>query len=491
MRSNLVAFLFAVVTVAVFAPRSAFAQKYVGIENWRYVPTDEKFWKEFTAKLDEGDLATAAKLTDIQLDGSQKPLEKTEAKMAQILVWEKAGQNVLAFHLSLEMIESSAGNMPGLQALVVAERLARTYGFDLTEARRIVNIGTFTEVPDRVMPFVSYLVAFDNFSRGYTEWAARHEAQLKDDSYWGALYHSQQLLAQLGTAPDEVGLIRLQAMRDKVKVFPSLKTNLDIQIARVLHRLKMYDAADKMYGSLDLSGRNYGRLLFERSWVRYNLLDYSVSLGLLESLKAPFFLVATDPEQYILAMIELRDLCHYPAVRKLTKEFTEVFGDTLKDIKTGKSLEKIPMLIRMVAQKMPYQLGADEISQLKNERRALAKNEKMIPRDLTGPAEERLDRLEKILSGRLARNAEDEFKAEAERLVTMNEQVKLIEYVSDLDEYRLSQLFEMRAYESEKAEKHATDGLFWPFVGEYWRDEMSNYRVLISDRCHTGKKEVR
>jgi hypothetical protein len=97
-------------------------------------------------------------------------------------------------------------------------------------------------------------------------------------------------------------------------------------------------------------------------------------------------------------------------------------------------------------------------------------------------------RLEKILRTRFIRRSQDQLRSEAERLLDANEHVRLLEYVSDLDEYRLQRAFENRDYKSERADNYAIDRLFWPVTNERWNDELTRYHVLIDDRCHPKEK---
>jgi hypothetical protein len=41
----------------------------------------------------------------------------------------------------------------------------------------------------------------------------------------------------------------------------------------------------------------------------------------------------------------------------------------------------------------------------------------------------------------------------------------------------------IKSYEAEKIEKFKFDKLFWKNNGEFWLDELNDFRVLIDSRC--------
>jgi hypothetical protein len=96
------------------------------------------------------------------------------------------------------------------------------------------------------------------------------------------------------------------------------------------------------------------------------------------------------------------------------------------------------------------------------------------------------------LQGRVEYAMKGDLRKQADGFLASWDQVKLLEYISKLDEYRIKQVFEERSYEATKADTRSFDILCWPVSGEYWREEFKSYRMILSDRCEApGKRGAR
>lgn len=467
----------------------AFAQFYKPIDNWTYLPTDETFWSEATKSADAGDFANAWSAADGKLKKAQG-LEKAEAELAQAQTLEKMGLNVLAYHRYLALIETYPGSAPGLQALVRAEKLLIQYDYDMDAIIRILNVGNFTDVAKESQSFVAYAVLVSDLRRHLKSWSTQWEKGLDENSYWAIQYDLQKLLlAYNKKALNREFLEELDDLRERAVKFPKLVAFIDFQRARTLFAIGKIEDAEALYLGMTVRNREFGRSVFERAWIKYVQRDYSLSLGLIEALKTPFFADAQDPEHFILSMVVYRDLCHYPAVRKLAAEYYKIYNPVADHIKALKPLEENRILVKLMAQRGAFYASAEEITRLDAELGQLVVNSWKLGGDTVGKLTNNGKELKKILIARLHRKAGPQLKAEAERVLRTTEQVKLLEYLSDLDEHRFGQMFENRTYQSKDAETFAIDQLYWPVAGEFWWDEIKNYRVLIWDRCKAGKAD--
>jgi hypothetical protein len=476
--------------IVLFLAQASFAQKYSVLKEWTYRPLRPTFWEKFEKKLNSGELSTAILYTEEEL-GKTRDLEKAEVEYAQVLTLKKMNQTVLAYHRALDLMEKAPGSMPSLGALQVVDQLAQTEDHDLSDAKRIINSGTFKEVPHENIPFVQYLVTYDLRERNYKTWTDNSEKNIPENSFWSVFYQSQDFILNLPNEITPETLSQWQALREKATPYPRLLKILQFEEARFFHKLKKFDKANELYSSMKLTGRDYGTALFERSWSLYGMKQYSESLGLLQNLKSQTLRLSIDPESYLLAMSIYRDLCHYPAVRIVKKDFYKTFAPTIKAIRAGAPLDQDSVLVRMTAQRGPWQVSADEIAQLKVQEKDLKKDLINLNKNFVAKISTEQQQLDALLIRRLNHASAEGFKKSAELLLQTLEQVKLLEYIADLDEYRLGRADENRDYASDKADINATNGLFWKVDGESWSDEMGSYQAVITDRCKAEPKARR
>lgn len=462
------------------------AQQYRALPDWKYRAINQDFWDDFEAAMKNKNLTAAFALVSERQDHA-KSLERVELELATILILQERGQTVLAYHRALSLMERAPGSMPALRALGVVDELAQREDFDLTEIQRLANIGNFNEAPAERIPLLSYLVILENKDAAKKKWAKSAEPGLNPNSYWGVLYEIQKTVVNLPEKPDERDLVTWKVLAKRAEKFPTLKTKMLLQEARFLQSLNQSKEALEIYAALKPTGREFGREMFERAWNLYNLKQYSTSLGLLQTLKSSSMRMAIEPEIYILAMIAYRDLCHYPAVHIMRNQYLSVFGSTLEKIKAGTALEDLPILAHLVAQAEPWSKMANEITLLKTQLNAL-NSTTPYPEQFGLQLNAESKELEKILIQRLKLRSRPELRRQAERLIALTEQMQLLEYISDLQEYKLNPTLDDRTYRSEKATATGGNGLFWAVDGEDWKDEFGTFKVLVSDRCPVRKR---
>jgi hypothetical protein len=465
---------------------SVTAQQYRALPAWQYRAVNQDFWDDFEAAMKAKKLNAAIDLV-IERQEKAKSLERVELELAMILIMQEKGQTVLAFHRALSLVERAPGSMPALQAWSVINQLAQSEDFDLKEMQRLANIGNFNEAPADLISLFSYLIILENKDAAKTKWARSAVSGLDSESYWGVLYDMQKFVVNLQVEPSEQDLAAWRKLMQRAEKYPRLRTKMRLQEARFLQSLQQSAEALEIYISMGSNGREFGREMFERAWNLYNLKQYSSSLGLLQTLKSSSMRMAIEPEIYILAMVAYRDLCHYPAVHIMRTQYLSVFGSTLEQIKAGAPLEDMPILAHLVAQTEPWSLLANEITLLKVQVDSLS-SLKPFPENYMVQLNAESKELEKNLVQRLKLRSRPELQHQAERLIALTEQMQLLEYISDLQEFKLSPTLDDRTYRSEQAKASASNGLFWAVDGEDWKDDLGTFKVLVSDRCPVRKR---
>lgn len=469
------------------------AQTWTAIENWKYIPLDDAYWNQYE-NISEKKITSAtldftfekAKDKDINvLDDAEYYISLADSLVA-------SGYRQAGFNIYFAIVKRHPGtflsqkSLVGISSLIASDETL-TDEYDEEELSRLINQAAFKDVPESVLGLVSYYSTVDDFSRKLNKWAQLTLKNLKKEHYWTdriQYYYAIQLYAQNKIDQAE---LELKNLAEKPQLSAKLKWRVQLQRARIYFEQKKFSLAEEIYKNYKFPPRIFGKVLLERAWTQFYLKEYSTALGLLESLKAPTFNFASDPEQYILAMVIYRELCHYPKVVKLAEEFQNKFKSTYNLIVSNKPLKDNLVLVWQTIFKPGYREPSDVIDSIFKERELLSKvisqkDTSVAAQLIYGQYQSRKVDLEK----RLERFMKKDISDQANQFLGTWDQIKLAEYISKLDEFRIKPMFENRRYVANTEELKSFNKLFWPVTGEYWRDEFENYQVILSDRCDGG-----
>lgn len=279
--------------------------------------------------------------------------------------------------------------------------------------------------------------------------------------------------------------------------------------------------AIKYWNKVDAGGPFWLDALFEESWARFWLGDYERVLGNIHTLDAPYFPRSYFPEAGILKSLVYYLNCHYTDAETLTFRFQQTWQpyrddllklrerfrdedpasvgvELLKSIRDGRDEPgprdgkpgvRLPYRLRRLAEMTLTDRDLSRhlqyIQMLDDEHRKI---ERMPPSFRDSALGEELK--EGILL------AHDLALQNANELARERIQRKL----SELDDHLLSSrrlLLDIASARKRRPEVGATatddghiraldDGdehVLWPFTGEYWRDELGQYKQVITSKC--------
>lgn len=468
----------------ILTPLMGHAQVYESVASWRYVAVDAKFWDSLEESRQKKDFPTILELAMAKQKNAKTDLEKAEADYVIATACMDLGYFYCAYDSALAVLKKNPGSMPAIGSLYIMEKLIQQELVIEDEVQRILNVGNFKEVPEDLIPMVSFYVFKDNLKRNLKEWQQESLKKVYEGSYWKSRLDFFRSLLLVQSGKSSAAEKYLQSLEKAVEKFPRFQQTIRLQRARLLYEAGDYKEADLIYESFAPGEREYGKIILERAWLKYFQKDYSLSLGMLESLKAPFFRTATHPEQYLLAMVAYRDICHYDEVVELHREFEKVFKPWVEHLKENKPLFENKALLSMVLLQAQNLRIGNMIGRIRSEREQIKSSE------LASEFKDKMRSVFEIGEVRWKDHAsqalESDLKAASLEFLDFVEQTKLLEYISGLDKYRVKARFEDRQYKAPEAEKYAIEKLFWPVNGEYWREELNSYRVLVSDRCGGG-----
>lgn len=284
-------------------------------------------------------------------------------------------------------------------------------------------------------------------------------------------------------------------------------------IAGIGNDPKKYRTAIRYYNEIPEYSPDWLESLLEVSWSNFQIDNYGRSLGNLHTLNSPYFEEEYFPEALVLESVILYRHCHYDETLKSIDRFIKSYRDLWKELDTQLKVPRDPNQFYAWLARMSQQ-GADLSLRLKRIFNAALADRKLnrsfrfilhLNREIrslkklsqnaamTALAASLLAELsafrELVLGevGSLARSRLQSVHRDLRRHLTDALKVKF-ETLSA----------QKRDIEQNRASRGNTDistggvaidkeHMYWPFEGEYWKDELGSYTVAIQSRCSDTK----
>jgi tetratricopeptide (TPR) repeat protein len=270
-----------------------------------------------------------------------------------------------------------------------------------------------------------------------------------------------------------------------------VRNDARIQAARLHYDRGEFQEALDQYESLDLPELDPGRgqLYLEQAWTLYRLGFGGRAMGLLAALDAPSFRKLFLPDKYLLRAFIFKDVCQLLTAKSVARGLGRRYRTTLDAIKERRPLTEDPTLVSAALEKGAPRRTAALVTQLKGEREILTGLAGRFSRYgfakslgefyATSIAEAERERQLAIEQGVIEM---------ADALLHDAEQVSLLDYEVGLALYRRDRgggptsplVFEdVTPREGQEA---------YAFDGEYWNDELLEYRFNLENRCAGGAR---
>jgi len=289
-----------------------------------------------------------------------------------------------------------------------------------------------------------------------------------------------------------------------------------MQLARIHYEHRQNRYAIYYYGKVERGNTQWLEALFEASWANYRIGQYEQALGNLITLSSPFFREEYFPEALILKAVIYYENCRYREALMILEDFDRIYMpvhdqleaimknerdaseyyNVLSDIQrkereglssTDLILERI---LRLALTDKDLKKTNDSILELEAEVGAFSgKSETFRYSDI---AKELLDGLkgqrEALVrkAGVMAKGKLEFELEELKKLLANGERIKF-ETTTKEKEFLEQQLQAGGKTEVVKNYKYsvavADDQLYWPYVGEYWRDELGTYQYTLTKGC--------
>jgi tetratricopeptide (TPR) repeat protein len=310
----------------------------------------------------------------------------------------------------------------------------------------------------------------------------------------------------------------IEAFKDVVRITnpkrgrvsePALREQAFLQLARIHYQYRQNRYAIFYYGKMPWGGENWLEGLWEASYAHYRIGDYEKTLGNLLTLQSPYFKDEYYPESYILKAIVYYENCRYPEARRVLESFTSIYEPVYDELARLTSTPRpAPAYYELVQ-------ANDHAGGMTRKIMKLAHTDQNV-RQLAASIREVEDEMDRGIGGRrsefrqsaLAKRLGETLTAEKASLVEeagARARGKL-EYERDQLRTLLAQALRIRIEVSRK-EREALEGslakgsqvdvvrdlkyssavsdehLYWPYEGEFWRDELGTYSYTLTRGC--------
>jgi len=257
-----------------------------------------------------------------------------------------------------------------------------------------------------------------------------------------------------------------------------------LAVARLRYELKDFQGALDAYEKVQLPPLHPGRatLYLEEAWSRYQLGQIHAAMGLLTTLDAPVFRDEFVPDKYLLRAMIYKDLCHYLPAKRAAKELTRRFADSLEVIREREDLTKDPRLKRAASAQGTTQRAFKFLQSITLEGERVGRYAGSFGERLYAHLTKLYDLAHAEAQRLYDERLNESVRAEADKLLRSAEQVRLMEYEVGLKLYERVKRGAKLATPEEDPELSSSQ-VAYKFDGEYWNDELRDYRVSLKSRC--------
>ncbi|HVO17688.1 MAG TPA: adventurous gliding motility protein GltC [Anaeromyxobacter sp.] len=324
----------------------------------------------------------------------------------------------------------------------------------------------------------------------------------------GLVRYAQSDDAGAGESFKEV--VRLTNPKRGRRADPELREQAFLQLARIHYQNRQNRYAIFYYDKMPWGGESWLEGLWEASYAYYRIGDYEKTLGNLLTLQSPYFKDEYFPESYVLKAIVYYENCRYPEARLVLETLSTLYEPVYDE------------LTRITGAPQPaaayYDLvGLDHPggSAVTRRIRKLALTDQNVRRlvQSVGEVEHEMDvgigeRGKELRDAALGRRLLQQLAAEKAALVEEAgaRTRATLEYERDGLRTLLAQALRIQIEVSRK-EREALEGslaagyqvevvrdlkysyavsdehLYWPYEGEFWRDELGTYSYTLTRGC--------
>jgi len=427
-----------------------------------------------------------------------------------------------AQHYFMAVVKKGPSNPYFKYALPRLIRIAERTGNDYELLRIVAKIPP-EAFPRQAKNHLYYLMGRKQFEREELTEAGESFQQVssKSDLYMRAKYFEGVINQQRGKLKSAVMSFRevmsaqppLVGDARSAQQIEDLKDLALMNVARIYYGLERYENADNYYSMVERDSTYWAESLFERAWTNFLRADLNLTLGLLLTVESPYF----SDEEFIPEVTYLRaltffNLCEYNEVERILVGFDAKYAPMQKEMDA--------FLNQYRDQKEVWDQAYDQYFTQRHDSSVLQQSvfaRVLRNRDLSAMVRHlqmmdgEVENINKktaawkdTVGAELLKTIEEDrvlYKKKA-GMELLREMDKLNEVLKDLlvrseivgfevvdaqradYEFKAAQGDDIEAGTKRKTDfATSRDTIYWPFNGEFWRDELGYYQYSEHGSC--------
>jgi len=324
----------------------------------------------------------------------------------------------------------------------------------------------------------------------------------------------------------------LEAMKEVVRVTrqPEGPLTAETKNLKALRELAFMQLARTHYGArqnryaifylskIERGGPQWLESLFEASWAHYRIGQYEQALGNLITLSSPFFRDEYFPEAMILKAVIYFENCRYKEALTIIEDFENIYGPVQEELevlvnknmeateyfavldsvrqknKSGQKLtgtdEILERILNLALTDKDLKKTVDSITELEGEIDGIGgKGDTFKYSNLSKSVIETLKVQREELIKRAGLMAKGKLGFELGALKTLRANGLRIKFETTSKEKDFLEQMLQAGGEVATVKKYKysvavpDDYLYWPYAGEYWRDELGTYQYTLTKGC--------
>jgi len=305
----------------------------------------------------------------------------------------------------------------------------------------------------------------------------------------------------------------------EVRAQQALRELAFMQLGRTHYGARQNRYAIFYFNKVERGNTQWLEALFEGSWANYRIGQYEQSLGNLITLASPFFRDEYFPEALILKAVIYYENCRYRESLSIIEDFERIYGPVQEElsalvdkdmdaaayfdvlagiqkknkegvVKQGTD-ELLERILKLALTDKDLKKTSDSITELEGEIDSFgAKPDAFKFSNLAKTLIEGLknQRVELTKTAGVMAKSKLEFELGALKTLRANGlRIKFETNAKEKDfletqlgpEGKRTEIVKKVAYSVAVSDDH----LYWPYVGEYWRDELGTYQYTLTKSC--------
>ncbi|MBA3027348.1 MAG: hypothetical protein FP814_05675 [Desulfobacterium sp.] len=394
-------------------------------------------------------------------------------------------------HASVDVLSHLVGRKPNPKitsySLELFEVITRTLPYDRDKViNQVLGDEEYGFVEGNLMDFINYHKGVFDWEHGFYMWGEGHFKSLKSGSYYYYKYLYEKTLLDIYRNNIDEAVLSLKAILNGMKENDRFKDEVRQTLGRLMYEKEEYKAATAVYHEIQAPILEQAENLLEKAWIHYRAGNYQKAMGLLYAFKAPSFRNCFTPEYYVLKSLIYKEVCHYQRAMDVIDEFKAHYGQALDMIYNREEAKDNRSLLLVILNKRNIKYLWEFMSLLEKE---FALVQTFPESDLKAYLSKIYELEMKKTGNEFKYKMQAEYEEMANSLLRYEEESHLLEYEIGLDMYQRVQEYHYKKNETEaKAENVEHREVAYRFQGEFWNNELDDYKVNLPNKCECSEE---